>query len=228
MSNPARELAQIIQGWVSSKEKVAYMQRGLQKGGDGWPTQMRAAELLFELERSLLWMKHHRGADVEVFLEAFPKWRNIVFHYAEQWQQAPTSDDGLPMLRACAPLLDANGRTDFDVERLREGVGDIGGVIDADQSLSPTLKLYVARLVAHVNGLLDVYETTGVFELADAIAQLQIFMDAAAFQTEDEDNRSKFEKFGDFLKHPFVNTSATLIGTGGINAVALLGPAVGA
>ncbi|MGQ4819178.1 hypothetical protein ACQ1ZK_18970, partial [Enterococcus faecium] len=88
--------------------------------------------------------------------------RNIVFHYPGDWQHEGTAEDGLSLLRACAPLFDANGRTDFDVERLRGTVDKIDGVIDADDSLTPALKLYVARLVAHVNGLLDVYETTGV------------------------------------------------------------------
>lgn len=214
--NPARELATIIQTWRSTTNRPAEYQRGLADEGDGWATQMRAAVLLVELERTLHWMKSAQGADVDVFIEALPKWRNVVFHFPHRWSQDVTGQEGLGLLRACAPVLDQHGRTDFDVQRLQSELADIAEVVDEDASLSPTLKLYVARLVAHVNGLLDVFETTGVFELAEALAQLQIFMDAAAFQTDSDDNRSKFSRFGSFLKHPFVNTSAAMIGGGGV------------
>lgn len=209
MSNPARELATIIETWSESGEAKAYVQRELGKDQSGWPRQMRAMRLVLEVEATLRWMSG-TGRDVDVFLEALPAWQKVVLHYPHSWQSVRSATDRLDMLKGLAAILDTvAGGQEVDVKRMQNAVDEAEALVRDGDDVDPALREYVAKLSAHIRGILDVYETTGSFELMEALMQLRLFMDAAAHRAGSAERRSSFEKVSDVLRHPFINTNVT-------------------
>lgn len=205
--NPARELQTIFDAW-EQRNGQAYLVRVLDSE-DGIQDTVRALRLLDSIDTHLDCLEN-QGQAVDVFRSATRDWFRDVFHYPHSWGSDVQSTSRGDMLKALAVLLDntSPGLSHNDEANLVQTVGELlDDTIQAlydDEGLDPYLRRYLFDAINHARTCLGRYETSGLFDLARAVKDLEVLL--AAAQTMSRGRSSAWEKlrerFGKFTTNP--------------------------
>lgn len=218
-ANPARRLLDLFEDW-ETKNGAAHAQRRITTDA-GWAETAEAFECLRDIAMSLDFMEN-QGHDVSVFRENLPKWRGSVLHYGQSWSQTKTFLDGEDNLRG---LSFAMGIGNY--RALKERLpADFRGLLDEivegirdDESLDPFLQHHVLKLVSHIRALLEDDRAGLGFDLAEALARLRIYMDAAAEQTTSPSKRERFREWSTNLATDVIAGAVTTTVTLGLGQI---------
>ncbi|WP_141669416.1 hypothetical protein [Rothia sp. ND6WE1A] len=155
--------------------------------------------------------------EVRGFAYSLPDWVNACgfpYHssYAQRVDERVIKD--LKMFSAFIAMAARNGGNDMQAalrSRFSEEVRILVEAIDNDTSLDPALQSHARVLIDHILECLQSVESAGMFNLREAVQKLRIYVDAARFQTKDEDARKKYDKFYNFCRDVAIQTGSSLI-----------------
>lgn len=159
-------------------------------GGDGMRSQMRAVKCLELLDRVLEDLER-RGRSVRSAREYWPEWQAAVFAYPHGWTQSNGkvffNRHMMNQLEAIADTINdwSPAPSDETKESLRAGLGRIAEAMTADQSLPEELKSYMAKLIRHIQSILDDFAVHERFDLKESLEQLQVALWAAEGVSDD-------------------------------------------
>lgn len=216
MANPARRLLELFDEW-QARNGGAQAQRRITTDA-GWAETAEAFECLRDIAVSLDFMEN-QGHDVSVFRENLPKWRGSVLHNGWSWSQTRTTLDGEDNLRGLSFAMGIGG-----VRAVKERLpADFRGLLDeivdevrGDESLDPFLRGHVLKLVSHIRALLDEDRAGLGFDLAEALGQLRIYLDAAAERSKTSSKSARFREWSSKLATEVLSGVLTTTATLGV------------
>lgn len=182
MTNPASELAFLLENWriVPNGRSVYALREMDEQTDDQWRLQVRAAELLSEIDRALEALSES-GQNVDHYRKYFVGWARAVFVPDFNWvpgmngTTAVFEEHLIPMLKATADLL---ARTDMPVSvtpESRDGSLDALDQIVAalkDAPLAEPVRRYVFELISSCRTVLQESDTLGSVDLFARIHEL--------------------------------------------------------
>lgn len=193
MTNPAAELLDIFRLWAEGNANMnAATLRNLSDpyGGDGMRSQMRAVKCLERIDQVLNDLER-RGRSVRATREYWPEWQAAVFAFPHGWTQANGkvffNRHMMNQLEATADTINdwSPAPSDKAKENLRSSLGQIAEAMTSDQSLPEELKGYMAKIMRHIQSILDDFAVYGRFDLEEALEQMQVALWAAEGASED-------------------------------------------
>jgi len=205
--NPARELQTIFDAWEQRNGRACLV-RALDSG-DGIQDTVRALRLLDSINTHLDILEG-LGHTVDVFRSATRDWFRDVFHYPHSWGSDVQSTSRGDMLKALTVLLDtaSPGLRHNDKANLTQTVGELLDdtiqALNDDVGLDPYLRRYLFDAINHARTCLGRYETSGLFDLARAVKDLEVLLAAAQTMSRDRVPTWKKlrERFGNFTSNP--------------------------
>lgn len=217
MANPARRLLELFDEW-EARDGFAEVQRPL-ASEDGWGETAEAFECLRDITATLGFMEA-QGFNSSLYRENLPSWRGSVMHYGRAWHQSKVSLEGRDGLRALSDVMDVGS-----VRPVKERLpADFRGLLDeivdevrGDETLDPFLQGHVLKLVSHIRALLDEDRAGLGFDLAEALGQLRIYLDAAAERSKTSSKSARFREWSSKLATEVfsgVLTTAATLGVG--------------
>lgn len=205
--NPARELQTIFDAW-EQHNNLAYLVRALDSE-DGIQDTVRALRLLDSINTHLDILEG-QGHTVDVFRSATRDWFRDVFHYPHSWGSDYQSTSRGDMLQALAALLDTTSPVlnhndeAIHAQTVRELLDDTIQALEDDEGLDPYLRRYLFEAINHARTCLGRYETSGLFDLARAVKDLEVLLAAAQTMSRDHTPAWKKlrERFHTFTANP--------------------------
>ncbi len=205
--NLARELQTIFDAWEQRNGRACLV-RALDSG-DGIQDTVRALRLLDSINTHLDILEG-LGHTVDVFRSATRDWFRDVFHYPHSWGSDVQSTSRGDMLKALTVLLDtaSPGLRHNDKANLAQTVGELLDdtiqALNDDVGLDPYLKRYLFDAINHARTCLGRYETSGLFDLARAVKDLEVLLAAAQTMSRDHTPAWKKlrERFHTFTANP--------------------------
>ena len=208
--NPASELLAIFDKW-NEAPGVAQNQVQLDSPSD-MGEMVRAFHLVMEIRDAINFLAETQ--QMTVYQETWPSWFKSVCHYPRSWSGERIDLAEANLLRALVPLLTQKGyerkMENIDESGISSLLDEIEALLIEDQSLDAYLSQYVSEHIIHVRVVLSRYKTTGMFDLARALKELQIIVASAEAMSESEESARHWQKiwqsFKDFLAAPMTNT----------------------
>lgn len=215
--NPARRLHGTLIDWqaqhTSGGQSVGNTR--LLHTDDGMQRQLDALDDLREIEAKLDVLEA-QGVRVVVSRRYVPVWRRMTLGYPAGWSRPaePTTvydDAAMDQLETLADRLDERlpDLTDGEKTKLQGIVSDALELLQADETLSKPLKLYLGRIISEIqNAMLD--EKYGErFDYPAAARRLWVTLMAAAQDSTDETQKPKWR---DATKRFIWDVSVSAIG----------------
>lgn len=212
--NPARELRAIFNKWQQSSS-TADVTRSLHTD-DGLRDTVEALRLLESISGRLDLIEK-QGHKVDVFRSTIDDWLRDIFHYPKSWaaDAQTTSHDNMlealeVLLNTTAPTLNPTDEATL-AQTVEESLDDTLQALKDDEELDPFLRIYLFEAINHARTCLGRYETSGLFDLARAVKDLEVLLAAAQTMSRD---RAPFwkklrERFHAFTTNP---TTAAIAG----------------
>jgi hypothetical protein len=200
MTNPATELADLLERWTSAETKpTVYASRG---GGYGeialWREQGRAVSPLLQIERAITVLQEQTGSDMHHFEQYIPGWYESIFQPEQAWNSpfagSPADPAAFSQLRSLA-LVIGLAKVDLDLgagqgRTLLESIGDAVSLIgsSAGEKLPPNQRAYVYWLPDEVRRCIESRSIVDSIDLRSRIDQLNgsLLTVAAQFEEIDE------------------------------------------
>ncbi|GAA1781646.1 hypothetical protein [Agromyces lapidis] len=192
MTNPARRLQMIFARWSD-----AYTGHTSAHSAREWNSapsvamdqHLEAFRLLLAIGDSLDYLEA-KNVNVNVYRAAYVEWTKIVLNNPNAWTTALGREAAFPEhpiahLDTLATVLDLD-RPVLHPEpeaKLRAVVDQVMELLGADESISPSLREYVYRLVTEIRTALDDEAVMGSFDFAEGAQRLWIALFAAAGQS---------------------------------------------
>ena len=210
MTNPVEALYDILTAWKQSSVSNASMRQ--LDSQDGWEQQLRAIELLKDINQLITIAENEGVVDVSAARETFPRWRNMVFAYPDGWSasSANTINDADMRLLSMFKGVASQYVLEFtdDGKQYLEGFLDI--VLSKLEDAEPYFKNYAYRLVNHIRGVLEEWEYCAEFRIEGAMQDLKNLIDYLAEQQPDEPFWQKAKNgFGIFFKRAVISVGMT-------------------
>lgn len=93
---------------------------------------------------------------------------------------------------------------------LERHVRELADAVDNDQTLDTNLKGHLIALLDHILECIATLHSTGHFDLPAAFSQLRIYVNAAQFQSTNEESKKKYAEFTQFGKDVASNAIANI------------------
>lgn len=198
--NPARRLLSTLSIWQAEHNSAAQSVGATRKIEtlEGLQIQLDALADLRELEEKLDILERS-GVRVAVARRYIWPWRQMVLGYPEGWMSQADPDEVYPLpaidqLETLADRLDERlpELSPTEKSKLASIVADAFELLDADETLSQPLKLYLARVLGEIkNALVD--EKYGErFDYQEAARRLWVTLMAAAQESSDETQKPRW------------------------------------
>lgn len=203
MSNPARDLANLLTGWelVSSGSSI-YNSRGSssQVEPEFINQQVRACGLLGQIG-TILDALDASGEDMGHYRVFLPRWWRATTMPEEQWGAVRQGGGQLwdaevvASLRGFASLLDKTELrtapiTSESLQSSRQGLDQVLDVLK-DVSLSPEVRQYLFLLITEIRNVFDSEHAKIDIDLARRICELRGFLDTLADALENDSAQSR-------------------------------------
>jgi hypothetical protein len=203
MSNPAAELAVLLQSWASDNQPPVDARGGVHPGDvDFWRTEGDAVEKLRQIDSALASLRA-AGIDVSMYDEYVADRYRAVFSFAQAWDSRTTAEaispGALAMLRALSVTMQfgatAGVFTEDQRRTLANCVDDAMALLqEGGEGLSASETAYVYRILDSVRSVVEGKTVLGAVDLQAVIDQLVGALAglAAQYQNIDgDDSRSK-------------------------------------
>lgn len=208
MHNPAADLLDLFDKW-NKVGTNATMQVDLDTE-EGWRELSLAVSLLTEITEVVERLAA-RGSRAETYREALSDWRKSVFNYPRAWSQQPMTLLRRDMLEGLALWFESANVPALQAvlpDDTLQQLDDIAKTVNQDADLDPALKIYVNKLIIHLRSVLDGTRAGFAFDAQESFRHLKFCMDAAAEQTQNEENRRWYRKAASDWGAPFVTATA--------------------
>lgn len=204
MTNPARRLHEILEGWFVNQQNAQETVRKLSRSGQAEQTtnlHIEAMACLVEIHRRLPVLESE-GRKVASYVRIFPTWLHAVILYPGTWKEkGAVSQHAMDSLDHLAELLE------LTVPQVRPGGAEqVTSILDRvtdglanDDSLPDELRRYLVRLVQETRRALVDYEAVGAFDLSECLTRLWVAVNAAAEQSDDHKKQSWRDIARDFI-----------------------------
>lgn len=211
--NPALELIKIFEEWNYLQESdIALYEKINEEEGH------RALDLLGKTI-TLINICEKRGMYVEGFKESIIEWadsctspyRNVGFG------PTPIDKQTIRNLKFCASMISqlfipiADPSFHKKREAYEQEIRTLTDTVEEDETLNPALKSHMRALLDHLLECLSTLETTGQFYIQDAFQKLSFYIDAARFQTRNEDAKTVYDSIAKLLIDLNVGVASSLI-----------------
>lgn len=217
MSNPARRLHEIYQGWAAGYGPTAEARgaRGLDPNSpDTYASQVESFRLILAIEHALVYLES-KSPGMAIYRKQFPQWVNISINYPGNWTGGSDPEASFPQsvmdhLHTFSILLDFDnpGLMPEPEAKLRDVIQSIVTLLIEDDSLSQELREYIFKLTNEVRAALDDEAITGSFDFAGAAQRMWVSVFAAAGQS--KKMKTKWKATAGRL---FQDASATALGS---------------
>jgi hypothetical protein len=222
MMNPAFELHATYVSWskgLASGSKTAAQSRSADVNRVAFDHEehLTAMGQLLQIQAILADMEGE-GAVVAPFRKYLPRWTIMLVNYPHTWQAQNTSSEeafppgSLDMLQTLGSFIDLRQ------PQLREGAGDdlrdvarsVLGLIADDDTITPELAAYLSRLAREMDAALEDGDLASGFDVDEAMRRLWVALHAAAGQSTDDGNRSKWRGVADRI---FISAGGSALGS---------------
>ncbi len=200
MGNPAQQLLDLFTGW--NREGRAQQVRGL-SGNAKRKARRSHIDAMLALDQLSREIDHleAQGRAVEPYRRHFPAWVDAVLSHPHGWTDPGTGQRPFNggMWDALVILADILQSQDPPVPRellpwAGELADDVERLLTHDASIPSELRTYLGTLTAEIRRCMSLYETTGQFELKEAIHLLWVAVQAAESRS---DEPTRWEKVRD-------------------------------
>lgn len=206
MSNPAKELRDILRKWTAANQ-TAQVARGFTSDEEGATREhIRAMRLISDIHVVLdQWERD--GRDVGVYRSAAGTWARAVLAHPGGFGGNNTAVQSvrvakLDVLEALADTLSITGPR-VNVEQVAQFEDFLAGILrllGEDESLTDELRGYILNLVQEIRIAFESFKVTGQFDHADALVRLWVALKAA--RGESKSSKTKWKSFADKIAQP--------------------------
>jgi hypothetical protein len=186
MSNPARELHVIYQGWRDANpEGKRSLQQVVRPLGQGLAHVATATRLLVRISDLLTYFENE-GLAVAVYRRQYAAWWAPVLAHPHGWggvasAEATAAQSTLDQIEGFAAFLDGKvySISSEGTETLREILDRAAAVLEEDASLDAELRVYIHRLLQSIRIALDDDAVGVATDYAECVRQLWVALRAA-------------------------------------------------
>lgn len=210
--NPAVELIKIFESWnyLEENNRAFYEKIDEAEGRKALDLLGQTITLINTCEK--------RGMYVEGFKESIIEWANACTSPYRATGFGPSIENQtIRNLKFCASMISQLFLpiTDPAFHKKREAyeqeIRTLADTVEEDETLNPALRSHMRALLDHILECLATLETTGQFYIQDAFQKLSFYIDAARFQTSNEDAKTVYDSIAKLLIDLNIGVASSLI-----------------
>lgn len=210
--NPALELIKIFENWnYLGQDNELYVQIRETEGH-------KALDLLGKTI-TLINLCEKRGMYVEGFKESTIEWAEACISPFRANGFGPITIDKqtIRSLQFCASMISqlflpiADPVFQKKREAYEEEIRTLVDTVEDDETLNPDLRSHMRALLDHLLECLATLETTGQFYIQDAFQKLSVYIDAARFQTRNDEAKMVYDSIANLLRDISIGVASSLL-----------------